>query len=696
MILPPSLIRGEVLELQGVVYNYLDTDLFNITVFFLKTNDFDKVTILNQNNSKYQYEKINQDLNITIPHIKSQSGKTVSFMISAKNIGKQTLTIRGKCSVAGDTEKRTIMVKAEGIVQNKNKPLLIDLRKENEYQNSFEIKLPLNHISKSDDCSIQITGDLLGKAFNNLNRLINKPYGCGEQNMMGLTPNIFALKYLSSIDSSSYSNVNMLKSNAISNIEFGYQNELNYMHTDGSFSAFGNSDINGSSWLTAFVVKSFSLADQYVKLIDNKIIKKSIDWLILKNQNEDGSFNEPGNIIHKDMQGGVNNKLRITSYILISLLESKTLDLVDKKYLNSITKSIKYLEKQLNGASLNASLPIQEDIYSLCLITYALNLVNSNYADKAFNLFDSYSIKSVPGQLYWSTLKESKLENKDELNSDTNTPSSDIEMTSYGLLIYLLRDDFANSMSIVKWLISKSNSLGAYSSTQNTILALESLSEFGHKYLTNGNNNNNKTYNTDVSILAKNTLNDEILNKTFNINKQNSFILQNWYLPSCDYNLTINANGYGIASLQAIINYNIPSNNFTLESFEIENKLISPSNESNKLEIQTCARYIELDSNGNYSKTGMSIIESNVFSGYEIDKQELDKLLNSKLKMVEFLKDENKVAFYLDYLDNEMVCFDWTMNKVYPVSNIKPILVKIYDYYRPQIEKNTLFELENY
>ena len=92
----------------------------------------------------------------------------------------------------------------------------------------------------------------------------------------------------------------------------------------------------------------------------------------------------------------------------------------------------------------------------------------------------------------------------------------------------------------------------------------------------------------------------------------------------------------------------------------------------------------------------MSIIESNVFSGYEIDKQELNKLLNSKLKMVELLKNENKVAFYLDYLDKEMVCFNWTMYKIYPVSNIKPVLVRIYDYYRPQIEKTFLFELNDY
>ena len=38
----------------------------------------------------------------------------------------------------------------------------------------------------------------------------------------------------------------------------GYQRELNYRHSDGSFSAFGESDGDGSTWLTAFVLKVFA------------------------------------------------------------------------------------------------------------------------------------------------------------------------------------------------------------------------------------------------------------------------------------------------------------------------------------------------------------------------------------------------------------------------------------------------------
>ena len=36
---------------------------------------------------------------------------------------------------------------------------------------------------------------------------------------------------------------------ALQYMETGYQRELTYRHTDGSFSAFGNTDPSGSTWL---------------------------------------------------------------------------------------------------------------------------------------------------------------------------------------------------------------------------------------------------------------------------------------------------------------------------------------------------------------------------------------------------------------------------------------------------------------
>lgn len=65
---------------------------------------------------------------------------------------------------------------------------------------------------------------------------------------------------------------------------------MTYAHNDQSYSSFGKSkpDAQGSMWLTAFVVKCFGLADQYI-FIDETIQRKSIAFF-KKNQDRDGCF----------------------------------------------------------------------------------------------------------------------------------------------------------------------------------------------------------------------------------------------------------------------------------------------------------------------------------------------------------------------------------------------------------------------
>ena len=78
-----------------------------------------------------------------------------------------------------------------------------------------------------------------------------------------------------------------------------------YKHKDGSFSAFGKRDKSGSTWLTAFVVKCFLFAQQLrPTLIEDKVIDQAIKFLISQ-QAQNGTFNEPGKVIHKEMQASI-------------------------------------------------------------------------------------------------------------------------------------------------------------------------------------------------------------------------------------------------------------------------------------------------------------------------------------------------------------------------------------------------------
>lgn len=79
---------------------------------------------------------------------------------------------------------------------------------------------------------------------------------------------------------------------------------FSYKHDDGSYSAFGDSDPSGSTWLTAFVAKVFMFAGQMRTEFSEQLmqnINDALDFLV-EQQQEDGSFHEPGKVSHKAMQ----------------------------------------------------------------------------------------------------------------------------------------------------------------------------------------------------------------------------------------------------------------------------------------------------------------------------------------------------------------------------------------------------------
>ena len=141
----------------------MNVDLNNIDVTLVKTTRFNKLAL-----NSSDFEPILDDLVLNIPLIKSQMGKSVSFAISAVSIGTQMLLVKANCSLAGDAERKTILVKPEGINQISNIPMLLDMRKVQHFNANIEISFPENLVENSEECSVQVIGDLLGQAFNNL------------------------------------------------------------------------------------------------------------------------------------------------------------------------------------------------------------------------------------------------------------------------------------------------------------------------------------------------------------------------------------------------------------------------------------------------------------------------------------------------------------------------------------------------
>jgi uncharacterized protein YfaS (alpha-2-macroglobulin family) len=81
--------------------------------------------------------------------------------------------------------------------------------------------------------------------------------------MVGLVPNIYLLQYLNRTNQEEHE----LERKANEFMEMGYNRQQKYNHPNGAYGIWGDKgDRDGSTWLTAFVVKSFIEASQYIQV----------------------------------------------------------------------------------------------------------------------------------------------------------------------------------------------------------------------------------------------------------------------------------------------------------------------------------------------------------------------------------------------------------------------------------------------
>ena len=59
-----------------------------------------------------------------------------------------------------------------------------------------KLEVPGDAIPDSDRAWVYVTGDIMAPALENVGNLVNLPTGCGEQNMVGMVPNIYLMQYL--------------------------------------------------------------------------------------------------------------------------------------------------------------------------------------------------------------------------------------------------------------------------------------------------------------------------------------------------------------------------------------------------------------------------------------------------------------------------------------------------------------------
>ncbi|KAH3873347.1 hypothetical protein DPMN_036581 [Dreissena polymorpha] len=287
--LPYSVIRGEKIVLQVNIHNYSPLQQTSY-VTLERSTEFDNLMV-----SGTSQTTVSQDQTRVIK-VQPDEVAALYFPIIPTKLGLVDISVRAQTTMMADHVVKKLVVEAEGSPREYNVPFIIDLKTSGTQSKKINVEYPLRTVPGSERVKVTAVGDLMGPSINGLDNLIRLPTGCGEQNMLNFAPNIFIVKYLQATNNLDSTVMNKAKEF----MEKGYQRELTYRHADGSFSAFGESDKSGSTWLTAFVVKSFVQAKPYI-FIDDAVISKSVTWLVSQ-QRPDGSFAEPGRVIHTEMQ----------------------------------------------------------------------------------------------------------------------------------------------------------------------------------------------------------------------------------------------------------------------------------------------------------------------------------------------------------------------------------------------------------
>ncbi|XP_063414101.1 CD109 antigen-like isoform X2 [Mytilus trossulus] len=651
LVLPYSVVRGELVVLQINIHNYLATSEW-VLVILEKKMDMENEITYSSGARKRMHAKVGRWIKLMKGGIGS-----VFFPIVPIAVGQLKISVTAQTASASDAVDKDLLVEPSGTAQEYNIPVLIDLKTVGTFNKTVNITFPANTTAGSRRVTASVIGDLMGPSINGLEKLIKMPYGCGEQNMLNFAPNIFVRRYLNVTNNLS----SKMDSDSKEYMIKGYQRELTYQHDDGSFSAFGNSDKSGTTWLTAFVVKSFAQASDDI-FIDDKLFHKALDWLVLQ-QTEIGTFKEPGKVLHKAMQGGsAAGERSLTAFVLIAMKEADVIKGASDRTARSIKRATTYLEGEVDRLI---------DTYEMAIVSYALKLVNS---PKSIIILERLKMLAVDedGTRYW---KHNAKESNEKKYSNWSPPHSqsnaiDIELTSYILMNYAMNMDVENGLPVLRWLTSQRNPNGGFCSTQDTIIALQALAEFAGEIYSND-------FNMEITIKS---LKGEKFEDKHIITRDNALVLKVFEVPIGVEELTVFAKGKGV-SLAEVAVYFYTADDIKTSAFDINTTI---SEETTKgLRLQVCGRWRQ------EGETGMSIMEIGIPSGMTPDYESLDFTLAPEYKRKEELF--RKLVLYFDKFDALEQCVSLNIVRTDRVAELQPSPVRIYDYYEPSKQKTSFY-----
>uniref|UniRef100_A0A8C8SHG4 C4a anaphylatoxin n=1 Tax=Pelusios castaneus TaxID=367368 RepID=A0A8C8SHG4_9SAUR len=666
--LPYSVKRYEQLEVKAVIYNYLSEDL-QVTVKMVAVEG-----VCTAETSK---KDVQQKLTV-----KGNSAVPAYFSLVPMTVGEIPITITAFDQMTGhsDSVMKNLKVVSEGILRTEEETICINDKFRNHV---LDLRKPSDMIPESEShVFMSVKGDLMGESIQNclstagIDKLIKVPTGCAEQTMVTMAPATYAIEYLDANEQW----INFKperKAEAHNMIAQGYMRLLEFQKKDGSYGAFKSTP--SSTWLTAFIAKVLTRCRKYIS-VEDRYIHKAVFYLLGK-QEADGSFRDLHPVMDRLMQGGVGKAeehLALTAFITIAMQEAWRAfnDSESSEVKQGIERAFTYIHRQLSP---------QLNFYSIAISAYALALVkhSSSEAKRAEQILREIStLNPANQQRYWGNGED----------------AVSIEATAYALLQTLLQKDIKYAEPIATWLTEKRKYGGGFCSTQDTVVALEALSQYSIQTLESdptilnlalgvpGRHKKHRIYlnshNFQIqeklqikklyhSVEAENsTCNDLILTVEMERNVKYSSALD---YEEGDYDYE---EDYAMGARR-----DEPMSQ--IEWFDIRSRRkrdVSGPSQTESLRYKVCVR----STGPNIPK--MSLVDLSLLSGLEPDTTELEQLVKSADQYIDhFEYKEGKILLYFGQLTNgpEPDCVSFGAKQINPMGLVQPANAIIYDFYNP-------------
>ncbi|KAJ6658281.1 hypothetical protein lerEdw1_020553 [Lerista edwardsae] len=333
----------------------------------------------------------------------------------------------------------------------------------------------------------------------------------------------------------------------------------------------------------------------------------------------------------------IDNKFALSAYIAIVLLESSPAQRTSVNSDPVIRNALFCLEAGLENENIS--------IYDQALMAYAFSLAG-----------DQAKLDVLLDMLYKSAIKEGE-----SLICRCTKPNPTSE-------------EMTTASQMVQWIARQQNAYGGFSSTQDTVTAIQALAKYSQLTFSKDGQNTVKIHSSRP------------FEKVFQVDHSNRLLLQRTSLPDVPGDYTVDVSGSGCVFVQATLRYNIilphKSSGFSL-SVQTANASCS-DNVQTKFTIVIAASYT-----GKRNHSNMAIVDVKMLTGFVPDQSSLQKLRDSNIVMKVETK-QNHVLCYLDNLSFKETTFSFVVVQDLPVSNLRPAPVRLYDYY--ETDENSVAE----